>query len=156
MSATAEALVLVVFMIASSIWIGGYVAIVVVARTSAATLESGSRIALFRSLGRTYLWVGLPALIVAYVTGGVLARNEPRDALLVSTVVVALLLVAFLAVAVAQAKRMSALRRELLASPDAAPLGEQVRRGARSAGALRGLLGLLSVTLVVLGSFVAT
>ncbi|MDN5852174.1 MAG: hypothetical protein L0K86_04865, partial [Actinomycetia bacterium] len=93
---------------------------------------------------------------VAYVTGGVLARNEPRDALLVSTAVVAFLLVIFLAVAVAQAKRMSALRRRLLATPDAAPLGEQVRRGARSAGVLRGLLGLFSVALVVLGSFVAT
>ena len=156
MPATVEALVLVVFVLATSIWVGGYVAIIVVARTSASVLDPGARVVLFRSLGRAYLWVGLPALIVAYVTGAVLARNEPRDALLISTTVIALLLAALLAVAVAQAKRMSVLRRNLLATPDSAALDERVRHGARSAGALRGMLGLLSVALVVLGSFVAT
>lgn len=155
MSATVEALVLVVFILATSIWIGGYVAIAVVARTSASSLQPGARVALFRSLGRAYLRVGLPALALAYITGLVLAWGEPRDPLLTGTVVVALLLVALLAAAVAQAKRMSALRRGLLTTPDDARLGDQVRTGARSAAALRGLLGLLTVALVVMGSFVA-
>jgi len=75
MSETVEAIVLAVFILATSVWVGGYVAIVVVARTATATLEPGARVTFFRSLGRSYLRVGLPALIVALVTGGVLARD---------------------------------------------------------------------------------
>lgn len=156
MSGTVEAIVLAVFIVATSIWVGGYVAIVVVARTASATLEPGARVAFFRSLGRTYLWVGLPALILALVTGGALARHRDRGGLLAVTAAVAALLLVGLAVAVAQAKRMTRLRRSLLESPDNATLSEQVRRGARAAGSLRAVLGLLTLALVVLGAFLAT
>lgn len=156
MSGTVEAIVLAVFIVATSVWVGGYVAIVVVARTAGATLEAGARVAFFRSLGRSYLWVGLPALIVALVTGGVLARHQDWGGLLVVTAAVAALLLVGLAVAVAQAKRMTRLRRRLLESPDSAILSEQVRRGARAAGSLRAVLGLFSLALVVLGAFLAT
>lgn len=72
---TAEAIVLSVFVFAVSIWIGGYVAIAVVARASTATLGAAERVTFFRSLGRSYFWVGAPALVVALVAGGVLARD---------------------------------------------------------------------------------
>ncbi|MDN5896770.1 hypothetical protein BSP109_02138 [Brevibacterium sp. Mu109] len=156
MSETVEAIVLAVFIVATSVWVGGYVAIVVVARTTTATLDAGARVAFFRSLGGSYLWVGFPALIVALVTGGVLARDQDWDGLLVVTVVVAALLLVSFAGAVAQARRMSRLRRRLLASPTDTELSEQVRRGARAAGILRAALGLLSLGLVVLGAFLAT
>ncbi|MGI8459713.1 MAG: hypothetical protein ACR2LI_16580 [Propionibacteriaceae bacterium] len=156
MSDTTKAVVLAVFVLATSVWVGGYVAIVVVARTATATLDQGARVAFFRSLGRSYLRVGMSALIVALVTGGVLARDLGWDGLLIATVVVAAVLLVSLAVAVVQARRMTRLRRRLLASPDDTRLSEQVRRGARAAGGLRGLLGLLSVALVVLGAFLAT
>lgn len=151
-----EAVVLAVFVLATSIWVGGYVAIVVVARTAAATVDPGSRVAFFRTLGRSYLGVGLPALIVALVTGGVLAGGLDWDALLVTTVVVAAALLVSFAVAVAQARRMTVLRRNLLGSPGDEQLDVQVRRGARVAAGLRAVLGLLSLALVVLGAFLAT
>ena len=156
MSATAEAMVLAVFIVATSIWVGGYSAIVVVARTASATLDPAVRVVFFRSLGRTYFWVGLPALIIALVTGGVLARDLLWDGLLIATATIAVVLLVSFAVAVAQARRMTRLRRRLLASPHETPLREQVRRGARVAAGLRGLLGLLSVALVILGAFLAT
>lgn len=153
MAETTEAILRAVFILATSIWIGGYVAIAVVARTATTTLEPGDRVAFFRSLGRAYLWVGFPALVVALASGALLARNREWDALLLATVVVAAVLLASFAVAVVQARRMTVLRRGLLSSPDDQRLCEQVRRGARAAASLRGVLGLLSVALVVLGAF---
>lgn len=153
---TAEALVLTVFILATSIWIGGYVAIAVVARTAVATLDPGGRVAFFRALGRSYLWVGLPALVVALATGGLLARNLAWDTVLVAMVEVAAVLLVSFAVAVVQARRMTVLRRRLIGSPGDEHLSELVRRGARAAGSLRAVLGLLSVVLVVLGAFLAT
>lgn len=151
----AEVVVLVVFALAASIWVGGYVAIVVVARAATAALDPGRRVLFFRSLGGSYFWVGLPALIVALVTGGVLARNLDWDGVLVATAVVAAALMATFAVAVAQARRMTRLRRGLLDSPDDARLRARVRRGAQAAGVLRAVLGLLSLALVVLGAALA-
>lgn len=155
MPKSAEVVVLVVFVLASSVWIGGYVAIVVVARAATATLDPGGRVVFFRSLGRSYFWVGFPALILAMVAGGVLARDLEWDGLFVATVVIAAVLLASFAVAVAQARRMTRLRGGLLDSPDDARLRAQVRRGARAAGVLRAALGLLSLALVVLGAILA-
>lgn len=151
-----HAVVLAVFVLATSVWVGGYVAIAVVARAAAATLDPAGRVAFFRYLGRSYLWVGAPALVIAFVTGAVLLSGQHRNALLLSTVVIAVVLVVLLAVAVAQARRMTRLRHRALAAPENTSLPGQVRRGGRAAGALRGVLGLLSLTLVVLGSFLAT
>ncbi|NLE78463.1 MAG: hypothetical protein GX610_02605 [Rhodococcus sp.] len=150
-----EAILLAVFVLATSIWIGGYVAIAVVARTATTTLSTAERVTFFRSLGRAYFWVGCPALIVALATGAVLARDLAWDALLVTTVVIAALLVVSFAVAVAQARRMTRLRRALLQSPDDEQLTARVRAGARAAAGLRAALGVLSVILVVLGAFLA-
>lgn len=150
-----EAVAVAVLVLTTSIWIGGYVAIVVVARAAAATLDAGSRVAFFRSLGRSYLGVGLPALLVALLTGAFLVRGHDRDALLVSTAAVAVVLLATLAVAVAQARRMTVLRRSLLDAPGDERLADQVHRGARAAGGLRAVLGLLSLALVTLGALLA-
>lgn len=155
MPETVESLVLAVCVLATSIWVGGYVAIVVVARTAGATLDPGARVAFFRALGRSYLRVALPALIIALISGGVLASDHDGDATLVATVVVTLVLLVSFAVAVVQARRMTVLRRSMLSSPDDAQLSERVRRGARAAALLRAGLGLLSVALVVLGAFLA-
>ena len=155
MSNTAEALILAVLLLATSIWIGGYVAIVVVARVATATLEPRARVAFFRSLGRAYLRVGVPALVLALVAGAVLAWDGPKGGLFAAIVtVVAVLLVSF-AVAVVQARRMTRLRHRLTETPTDERLRADVARGARAAGTLRAVLGLLSVALVVLGAFLA-
>lgn len=155
MSEVTQGAMTAVLVVATSIWLGGYVAIVVVARVATRTLDPGGRVALFRSLGRAYLRVGLPALAVALAVGAVLLTGHGWDALAVTTAALSLVLVGLLAVAVAQARRMSALRRLALAGPEDESLAAQVARGGRYAGVLRALLGLLSVSLVVLGSFLA-
>lgn len=155
MSDGLRALVLTVLLLATSIWVGGYVAIAVVARTASTTLTVEDRVAFFRTLGRAYFWVGTPALVVALVTGAVLTRDADHGALFTAAVVIAVLLILSFAIAVVQARRMTQLRRQLLSSDDL-QLAERVRRGAAAAGALRGMLGLLSVALVVLGACLAT
>jgi uncharacterized membrane protein len=155
MSQTAEAVVLAVLIIATSVWLGGYVALVVVARVATQTLDPGARAAFFRTLGRRFFWVSVPALVIALIAGCVLARDTAKDGLFAAIVaVVAVMLVSF-AIAVAQARRMTRLRRALLQTPTDQPLRTRVATGARAAGALRAGLGLLSLALVVLGSFVA-
>jgi uncharacterized membrane protein len=156
MSDTTEAIVLAVFILATSIWIGGYVAIAVVARAATATLDAASRVAFFRSLGRLYVWVGVPALAVALATGAVLARDVDTDGTYAALLVVLIALVGGLAVAVAQARRMTRLRQRLLDTPVDASLQARVARGGRTAGLLRAALGLLSIAAVVLGSLLAT
>ena len=156
MSDTAQAVLLAVFILAGCVWVGGYVAIAVVARTAVAVLEPKQRVAFFGALGRTYLLVGTPALVIALGTGACLLRDHPWDGTLIATAVVAAALVGSLAAGVAQAKQMTRLRRSALANPQDADLARRIQRGARSAGWLRAALGVLSVTLVVLGSFLAT
>ena len=156
MGAVGHALLLTVFTVATSIWVGGYVAIGVVARSATATLDGAARVAFFRSLGRSYLRVGTPALVVAIVTGAALLWGHDWDALLGGTIAMVALLLIGLAVAVAQARAMTRLRSGSAQQPDDAQLADRVRSGALRATALRAALGLLTVAIVVLGSFLAT
>ncbi|WP_132993217.1 hypothetical protein [Gordonia zhaorongruii] len=155
MSSTGQALVLAVFIIATSIWIGGYFAIAVVARAATRTLAPSTRVDFFRALGRMYFWVGAPALIIALATGGVLAHNHASGGLFVTICIVAALLLVSFAVAVAQARRMTRLRRRLTAEPETDSLQTRVTREARTAGLLRAALGVFSLALVFLGAFLA-
>lgn len=156
MSGAAQPILLAAFILATSVWLGGYVAIAVVARVAAVTLTSAARVALFRALGRTFLRVGVPALVIALGTGAILLHRHRLDALLAVTVVIAVALVAVLVVAVGQARRMTRLRRRALDWPEDEGLTTLVHRDARVAAALRTLLALLSLTLVILGSVLAT
>lgn len=156
MTDTTKAVLLGVFTLASCIWVGGYVAIAVVARAAARTLEPTARVAFFRALGRSYLLVGGPALVVALGTGAGLLSGHRWDGTLIATVVVAAALLVALAVGVVQARRMTRVRRASLAAPDDTALAAGVRRGARAATLLRASIGLLSLALIALGSLLAT
>ena len=79
MSDSAQAVLLAVFALAGCVWVGGYVAIAVVARTAAAALEPGQRVVFFRALGRAYLLIGAPALVIALGTGACLLRDHPWE-----------------------------------------------------------------------------
>lgn len=155
MDGAGQALLLAVFVIATSVWVGGYVAIGAAARAAHVTLDGPARVEFFRTLGRGYLRLGTPALLLALATGAALARGHEWDGTLLATVVVAALLLAGLAVAVAQARAMTRLRGRAVRSPDDPQLASQVRVGARRATVLRAALGLFTLTLVVLGSFLA-
>jgi hypothetical protein len=54
----AEASLTAVLVLAAAVWIGGLVAMFVVARVAQATLGAAERVAFFRSLGRVYGLVG--------------------------------------------------------------------------------------------------
>jgi uncharacterized membrane protein len=144
-----------VLILAAAVWIGGFVAIVVVARVAGRTLGPAERVAFFRALGRTYGVVGTVALVVALGTGVSLVYGRPWDGALIVTVVVAAALVAALATGVVQARRMTRLRREALGHPDDAPLAARVRRRARGAAVLRAMIGTLSLALLALGVLLA-
>lgn len=157
MSSTVHAVLLGVFTLGSCIWVGGYVAIAVVARVASRTLEPAQRVAFFRGLGRSYLLVSGPALVVALGTGAGLASDHAGDyGLLLATLVVAVALIASLVVGVAQARRMTRLRAAALTAPKDAPLARRVHQEARAAALLRAAIGLLSLALIALGSLLAT
>jgi uncharacterized membrane protein len=156
MSATSQAILLGIFTLASSIWIGGYVAIAVVARVATRTLEPQQRVRLFRGLGRFYLLVGTPALIIALGTGAGLVGDHAWDGTVLTTVVIAAALLVSLVVGVVQARRMTRLRAAAVIAPEDPQLTGRVREGARVAAVLRAAIGLLSLTLIALGTLLAT
>ena len=157
MSETTRAALLGVFTLASCIWMGGYVAIAVVARVAARTLHPAQRVVFFRVLGRSYLLIGAPALVIALGTGAGLVSGHAWDGLLIATAVVAGALVVSLVIGVVQARRMSRLRTTALSAAKGGPVySSRVRQGARTAALLRATIGLLSLTLIALGSLLAT
>lgn len=155
MSPTTTAALSGVLILATSVWVGGLVAIAVVARVATRTLDPGARVAFFRALGRTYGVVGTLALALAYGAGAALLLDRPWDALLAATATVASTLVATTAFGVIQARRMSRLRRAALDQPTNEVLAHAVHRGASRAGTLRGLIALLSLALLWLGVLLA-
>lgn len=147
---------LIALLLSGALWIGGYVVIGMLAHTATTVLSPDARVILFHALGRRYLYVGVPALLVAFATGAALLHDHPRDATLWITVVVCLGLLATLALGVVQARRMTGLRRRALASPADDSLAHQVTAAARRAAALRAFIGILSLALVVLAAFLAS
>jgi uncharacterized membrane protein len=127
----------------AAIWIGGMAAVTILAVSSRRTLEPADRTRLFRDFGKRYFAVAGVALVVVFVSGGILLTSRPWDALSTAIVVALAVNLAVLAVGVGQARTMRR-RREA-----AARTGEPVT-GTRLAAALRGLLGVLAVAIFVL------
>jgi uncharacterized membrane protein len=152
----ASAPLIAVNALAASIWVGGLIAIFIVARAASATLDPAARVAFFRALGRSYGVVGSVALLVALATGAALLRGHPWDGLLIAIAIAAAALLVATGVGMTQARAMTRLRRQAL-SGDADPaLAARVRRGATLAAALRGAIALLTLALVGLGAALAS
>lgn len=145
----ASVVLLVVHALSAAIWIGGLVAIFVVARVASATLDPQHRIAFFRGLGRVYGIVGVVALLVALASGAILLDHHGWDGLLIATAIVAGGLLVVTVTGIAQARAMTRLRRRAVEAPE---LAAQVRRGARRAAVLRGAIIAFTFALVVLGA----
>ncbi|MGV1047161.1 MAG: hypothetical protein ACOYD4_01365 [Solirubrobacterales bacterium] len=139
-------------LLAASVWVGGLVAIFVVARAASATLEPAQRVAFFRALGRSYGIVGSVALLLALLSGAILLGDHPWDGLLVAAALVAAALLAATAAGMARARAMTRLRRRALESPG---LEGRARREARIAAGLRGAIAVLTLALLVLGAALA-
>lgn len=144
-----------VLVVATAIWVGGFVAIAVVARVARSTLQPAQQVVFFRGLGRSYGTVASVALAVALGTGAALVADRAWDVTLSAAAVVAAALVVTTVVGVAQARRMTRLRRRALDERDDAELAARLRRGASRAWVLRALIGGLSLALVALGVVVA-
>jgi hypothetical protein len=136
--------------VSSAIWLGGWVALVIVARSTTATLSRHDRVAFFRHFGPRFGIVATIALVVADASGVILLARTTWTAVSTWLVVLAVVILSALAVGVLQARRMTRLRRATAAAPDDATLATRVRRGARSALVLRAGLGVLTLATVVL------
>jgi uncharacterized membrane protein len=141
--------------IASAIWVGGLVAIFVVARAASRTLEPAQRVAFFRALGRSYGALGTVALLVALASGAILLDDHPWDGLMIATAVLAGTLLLVAVAGMAQARAMTRLRRWALEGTADAEAVTRVRRGAVLATALRGGIAILTLALVVLAAALA-
>jgi len=147
-----QAIIAIILILAASVWLGGYVAIVIVARVSARVLEPPQRAALFRNLGRTYLIVGGGALVLTYASGAMLITDHGWDATAIAAAALAAVLVAILIVAVGQARHIGRLRRRAFADPADTAVAAELRSISRSAGILRGALGAVSLAMVALSA----
>jgi hypothetical protein len=144
-----------VLVTAAAIWLGGFVALAVVARVARRTVNPAQRVAFFRTLGRMYVWVGGPALLVGLASGAGLLYDRPWDSARTAAAATAASLLVVTVVGVVQARQMTRLRRHTLRHPDDTVLAGRVRRAARTAGVLRALIGLFSLALVILGVAIA-
>lgn len=139
----------VVLIIAASVWIGGYVAVVVVSMVSAKVLDGEARVRFFRSFGGAYFKVSVPALLVAYAIGWAFLARLPWSSELTRMAVASALLLVILVVGIVQARGLTRLRERFATEPTDAALGQKIRRRARAAAILRGLIGLLTLGLAV-------
>jgi membrane protein CcdC involved in cytochrome C biogenesis len=155
MNSTLSTALLVVLLVSSSVWLGGYTALAVVMLAARASLPAPEKVKFFRALGRNYMPVGSAALVLMILSGGALLWGRPFDWLSLALVLTALAVVVVLAVAVVQARRLTVLRQKLVTSPDDAVLAATVTRVGRAAVVLRALLGVLSLLGVVFAALAA-
>lgn len=156
MCEVARALLGGVVVLSGAVWVGGFVVLVIVDQVARRTIDPAERTAFFQMLGRVYGLVGGLALALGLASGAFLVYDRRWDAVLTLTAVAAVGLVAATVIGVAQARRMTRLRRGALEHPDDTALAGRVRRGTRTAGILRSLIGVVSLALLALGVVLAT
>ena len=135
---------------------GGLVTVAVVARTVEQCLDPAGAVEFFEVFGRSYGVVSGTALLVAMAGGLVLLADHGWDATAVATVALAASVPVVTAIGVVQARRMTRLRRLAVADPADAGLARTVHAGATRAVALRGAIGLITLTTVFLAAVLAT
>jgi len=145
-----------VALLAGSVWVGGFVAIGVVARVAREQLDRPAQVAFFRALGRRYLVVGLVALFAALASGAALLAGRDWDGTALAAVVVAAALVLATIAGILQARGMTRARTRALRDPDDAALADRVQRGAVRAGILRATIGTLTLALLALAAALAS
>ena len=155
-SPATDAVLVAGLVLATSIWIGGIVTIVIVARVARRTLAPTESVAFFRALGLAFGPVGGVALLVALTLGAALAFRRPWDPPLAVAVVVAAVLLVVTAWGIVQARSMTRLRASALHHPDDAALARGVKAGATRAMALRAAITALTLVLLGLGAALAT
>ena len=154
--ATTSPVLVFLALLGASVWMGGFVTIVVVTRVARAELEGPDPGRLLPRAGPGFGAVSTAALIMALACGAVLVADHPWDGTVVAAIVVAVALVLATVAGVLQARAMTRLRRRAVAAPGDEALAERVRRGAIAAAVLRAVLGGLSIGLLALAAELAT
>jgi uncharacterized membrane protein len=144
-----------VHLLAACVWVGGFVAIAVVARVARRELDAAARVAFFRSLGRSYGRVGGCALAIGVLSGAALLGQRGWDQAAGAAAILALALIIATVAGIAQARRMTRLRHLAVIEPGDPRLLAPIDRGARQALILRASIGALTVALLALGAVLA-
>ena len=144
-----------VHLLAACVWVGGFVAIAVVARVARRELDAPARVAFFRSLGRSYAKVGGSALAVGVLSGTALLGRRGWDQAAGAAALLALTLIIATVAGIAQARRMTRLRHRAVIEPRDPRLLALIDRGARQALILRASIGTLTLALLGLGVVLA-
>jgi uncharacterized membrane protein len=145
-----------VHLLAACVWVGGLVAVAVVARVARRELDAAAGVAFFRSLGRSYGKVGGSALAVAVLTGTALLAQRGWDQAAGAAALLALALIVATVAGVAQARRMTRLRQRAVREPPDPTMSALIDRGARQALILRTTIGALTLALLTLGAALAS
>lgn len=141
-------IVTALLLLGMAIWLGGFVALISVARSVRATLPADQRVAFFRHLGPRYGIVATTALLVALAAGALMLASGPWTAISTALIWTA---IGLLCLGVLQARRMTRLRRGALQSPADARFAARIGIEARWALVLRAGIGLVSLALLALG-----
>jgi len=156
MAVATDAMLTFVALLGTCVWVGGFVAILVVVRVARQQLDGSAQVAFFRAFGRRYVRVGAPALVLGLGAGAVLLADRRWDATSMAAVLVSVVLVLATAAGVAQARGMTRLRARTLGDPGGDhAVAERIRRRSVRAAVLRAAIGLLSVGLLALASVLA-
>ena len=140
-------------LIAACIWVGSLVCLALVANVARKVLDGPSQVTFFRAIGRRYGIVGSASLLVAIGAGVALAWPPSSwSGTIDAAVALAGVLVLAAAVGMAQARAMTIRRRRAMSTPEDHDAGRAVRRGRLLAGALRGLMALVTLAIVVLAA----
>jgi uncharacterized membrane protein len=152
---TWNVLLVFVHLLAACLWVGGFVAIAVVARVARRELDEAVRVAFFRSLGRSYGKVGGSALAVGVLSGTVLLGRRGWDQAAGAAAILALALIIATVAGIVQARRMTRLRCRAVIGPRDPRLLALIDLGARQALILRASIGTLTLALLGLGVVLA-
>jgi hypothetical protein len=146
-----ERALLGVLMLAAGVWMGGFIAIMIVSATSKKSLGAKERVALFRGLGRSYLKVAAIAFVAIIVPGVILLTFRNWDGYSLAVVLLAVVLVFVTAVAVRQARQLTRMRKAHAhaESPGDALSAASMASTAAAARVLRAGIGLLSLAIFV-------
>jgi uncharacterized membrane protein len=153
MLATSAPLV-AVELISASIWVGGMVCLVIVAKAARGVLDESSQVAFFRAVGRRYGIVGTASLLIATAAG--LALSWPPSSwsrTIDAAVVLAGVLVVATIVGMMRARAMTALRRKAITNPGDSATEGALRRGRLLANVIRRLMALMTLAIVILAAF---
>ncbi len=140
-------------LLAACIWVGSLVCLALVANVARKVLDGPSQVTFFRAVGRRYGMVGTGSLLVAIGAGLALAWPPASwSSTIDAAVALAGVLVLATAVGMIQARQMTTLRRQAMGAPDDQIVAGAVRQGRLVAGALRGLMALVTLAIVVLAA----